>query len=219
MGSTLPAWLTPLAWVFLILTAASVAAIAYDIYGRGRRHARTSSELVWVGSALYLGPLALAAYARHGRAGTGGGRAGDRVVPDGVATLPGGTTSAVAHIIAVPLVIASGLTIAGNAMWVMILVIVALSIGLLYAYERSTGTGRAGGVPVAAAIGVAVLTVVVFDIGMVGWMLILHFNGLMPPATEASFWLLMQVGTVLGLVTSYAVVTRLARRNHTTALA
>lgn len=211
----LPAWLTPLAWVFLILAAASVAAIAYDIYGRDRRHARTSSELVWVGSALYLGPFALAAYARHGRAGVGGGRAGDGVLSDGVATLPGGTTSAVAHVIAVPLVIASGLTIAGNAMWVMILVIVALSIGLLYAYERSTGTGRAGGVPVATAIGVAVLTVVVFDIGMVGWMLLLHFTGFMPPVTDASFWLLMQIGTVFGLVTSYAAVTRLARRDHT----
>lgn len=216
MGSNLPAWLTPLAWVFLTLAAASIAAIAYDIYGRGRRHARTSSELVWVGSALYLGLFALVAYARHGRARRGAGRAGDRVLPVGVATLPGGTTSAVAHVIAVPLVIASGLTIAGNAMWVMILVIVALSIGLLYAYERSTA--RAGGVPVATAIGVAVLTVVVFDIGMVGWMLILHFNGLMPPATDASFWLLMQVGTVLGLVTSYPVVTRLARRNRTAAL-
>lgn len=214
---TLPAWLTPLAWVFLILAAASVAAIAYDIYGRGRRHARTSSELVWAGSALYLGPLALAAYARYGRAGSGVGR--DGVLSDGVATLPGGTTSAVAHVIAVPLVIASGLTIAGNAMWVMILVIVTLSIALLYVYERSAGAGRAGGVPVATAIGVATLTVVVFDIGMVGWMLILHFNGLMPPATDASFWLLMQVGTVLGLVTSYAVVTRLARRNRMAALA
>lgn len=217
--SSLPAWLTPLAWVFLILAAASVAAIAYDIYGRGRRHARTSSELVWVGSALYLGPFALAAYARYGRADSGVGRAGGRVLPDGVATLPGGTTSAVAHVVAVPLVIASGLTIAGVAMWVMILVIVALSIGLLYAYERSTGTARAGGVPVATAIGVAVLTVVVFDIGMVGWMLLLHFNGWMPPATDAGFWLLMQVGTVLGLVTSYPVVARLARRNRTAALA
>lgn len=216
---SLPGWLTPLAWVFLILAAASVAAIAYDIYGRGRRHARTSSELVWVGSALYLGPFALAAYARYGRAGSGADRTGDGVLSDGVATLPGGTTSAVAHVIAVPLVIASGLTIAGNAMWVMILVIVALSIGLLYAYERSTGTARAGGVPVATAIGVAVLTVVVFDIGMVGWMLLLHFTGFMPPATDASFWLLMQVGTVLGLVTSYAVVTRLAPRNDMAALA
>jgi hypothetical protein len=219
MGSTLPAWLTPLAWVFLVLAAASVAAIAYDIYGRGRRHARTSSELVWVGSALYLGPFAVAAYARHGRAAGSVGRAGDRVPSGGVATLPGGTTSAVAHVIAVPLVIASGLTIAGVAMWVMILVIVALSIGLLYAYERSTGTARAGGVSVVTAIGVAVLTVVVFDIGMVGWMLLLHFNGLMPPATDASFWLLMQVGTILGLATSYPVVAWLARRNRTAALA
>ncbi|WIX79236.1 DUF4396 domain-containing protein [Amycolatopsis carbonis] len=216
---SLPGWLTPLAWVFLTLAVASVAAIAYDIYGRGRRHARTTSELVWVGSALYLGPFALAAYARYGRAGSSAVRAGDRALPDGVATLPGGSTSAVAHVIAVPLVIASGLTIAGNAMWVMILVIVALSVALLYAYERSTGTARATPIPVATAIGVAVLTVVVFDIGMVGWMLVLYFTGFMPPASDASFWLLMQFGTVLGLLTSYPVVTRLTRRNRTAALA
>lgn len=54
---------------------------------------------------------------------------------------------------------------------------------------------------------------------MVGLMLFLHLNGFMPPATESGFWLLMQVGTVLGLVSSYPVITRLVRRNRTAGLA
>lgn len=217
MGSTLPTWLTPLAWVFLTLAVASAAAIAWDIYGRGRRHPRTASELVWVGSALYLGPFALATYTRYGRTPTSAGGAGDQVPSGAVGALPGGAASAVAHLIGVPLVIASGLTIAGIDLWVMILVIAVLATVLLFVHERSTGTGRAGRVSVATAIGAAVLTVLAFDIGMAGWMLLLHFNGFMPPATEASFWLLMQAGIVLGLITGYPAVAWLARRNRTTA--
>jgi len=205
--NALPSWLTPLAWVFLALAVASAAAIAYDIYGRGHRHARPADELVWVGSALYLGPFALAGYARRGRA-TGG----DRVASSTVAGLPGGSASAVAHLVGVPVVIASGLTIAGINLWVMILVIAGLAVVLLFGYERASGT--AGPVTVAAALAAAVLTVLAFDIGMGGWMLVLHVNGFMPPASTASFWLLMQAGIVLGLVTGYPAVRWLARRNR-----
>ena len=54
-----------------------------------------------------------------------------------------------------------------------------------------------------------------FDIGMGGWMLLLHFNEYMPPATEGTFWFLMQIGIVLGLATGYPAVAWLARRNRT----
>ena len=216
MGSALPGWLTPVAWAFLVLAALSAAAIGYDIYAGGRRHNSLAAELVWVGSALYLGPAALALYARQGRTPATSGRAPaarrgagrPTRVSDG---LPGGTASAIAHVIGVPLVIASGLTIAGIDLWVMILVIGALAIALLFAYERiAAPTGARVGAGAAAAA--AVLTVLAFDVGMGGWMLLLHFNALMPPATEASFWFLMQLGIVLGLVTGYPAVAWLARR-------
>lgn len=61
------------------------------------------------------------------------------------------------------------------------------------------------------------VTVLAFDIGMGGWMLLLHFNELMPPATDAAFWFLMQLGIVLGLMTGYPVVRRLAARGQTAA--
>jgi len=219
MESAVPAWLTPVAWAFMALAVASAVAIAYDIYVRGRRHTDVATELVWVGSALYLGPLALSLYTRQGRAPVGAKRVGLGRREDGgrrptaADGLPGGTASAIAHVIGVPLVIASGLTIAGIDLWVMILVIAVVAMVLLFGYERAAAPSRGVKVPVGVAVAAAVLTVLAFDVGMGGWMLLLHFNALMPAATQASFWFLMQIGIVLGLITGYPAVAYLVRRN------
>ncbi|MFP5372552.1 MAG: DUF4396 domain-containing protein, partial [Actinomycetes bacterium] len=179
MESTLPGWLTPVAWTFLALAVASAAAIAYDIYARHHRHTHLAAELVWVGSALYLGPFALGLYARQGRTAPAERAADGREQdsgrhPSAADALPGGTASAIAHVIGVPLVIASGLTIAGLDLWVMILVIAVVAMVLLFSYERAISTTRGAGIPVGAALAAAALTVLAFDIGMGGWMLLLH---------------------------------------------
>jgi hypothetical protein len=222
MESQIPGWLTPVAWIFLALALASAVAIAFDIYARRHRHTTLAAELVWITSALYLGPLGLALYGRSGRSAAttdSGDRAAmphDADQSGAVPGLPGGSASAVAHLIGVPLVIASGVTIAGINLWVMILVIGVLAIALLFAYERAAANGRRGGVmPVGTALAAAVITVLAFDIGMAGWMLLLHFNESMPPATDATFWFLMQIGVVLGLATGYPAVRWLARRRRT----
>ena len=98
----------------------------------------------------------------------------------------------------------------------MIIVIGLLAMALLFVYERAASRhGRAAALPVGAAAVAAVLTVLAFDIGMGGWMLLLHFNEFMPPATEGSFWFLMQIGIVLGLLTGYPVVSWLTQRHKT----
>lgn len=209
MASRVPDWLTPVSWTFIALALASAAAIAVDVYARGRRHRTVADEVVWVTSALYLGPFALPLYARHGRAPRDHDPAGP---PAAVAGLPGGAASALAHLVGVPLVLVSGLTIAGIDLWVMILVIGALAMALLFVHERAATRRR---VPVRTAAAVAVLTVLAFDVGMGGWMVLLHLAELMPPATEGAFWFLMQVGIVLGLLTAYPVVTRLGRARRT----
>lgn len=219
MNPAYPDWLTPLAWIFVALALVSAVLIAVDIYGRGNRRTSVASELVWIASALYLGPFALALYSRSaGRGAAVAGQAEDVEAeePVTVAGLPGGGASAVAHLIGVPLVLASGLTIAGIDLWVMILVIGVLAMVLLFLYERAASrTLPAGGLSVGASAAAAVLTVLAFDIGMGGWMILLHFNEFMPPATDAAFWLLMQLGIVLGLVTGYPVVAWLTRRRRT----
>lgn len=223
MRSVVPDWLTPVAWTYIALSLLSVAVIAADIYLARRRHHSVATELVWISSALYLGPFALPVYLNRGRAGNASSTSTHGVArttnESAVAVLPGGGASAVAHLIAVPFVVAVGWTIAGLAMWPMILVIAVLVTIMLAVYEhlasRGAGTGSARALSIGAAITAAVITVAAFDIGMVGWMLLLYYNSAMPPVTESTFWFLMQVGVIVGLATGYPAVKWLLSRNQT----
>lgn len=222
MSSAVPDWLTPVAWTFISLSLISAALVAADIYLLRRRQAGVATELVWMSSALYLGPFAVAAYVRWGRAERASAVTDssepERAPGAAFAVLPGGGASAVAHLIAVPLVVAVGWTIAGLAMWPMIAVIAVLAIVMLAVYELAVSPEQRGGharrLSLWSALAAAVITVVAFDVGMVGWMLLLHFNGLMPAVTEGTFWFLMQVGVVVGLATGYPAVKWLLGRTR-----
>lgn len=225
MQSAIPSWLTPVAWTFIALSLISTTFIAADIYLRRRRHTSVAYELVWITSGLYLGPFALPVYLSRGRApvaSTGGRDVGASSGDTAVAVLPGGGASAVAHLIAVPFVVAVGWTIAGLAMWPMILLIGLLVIVMLAVFERVTSgspASRTRRLSIGGALFAAVITVVAFDVGMVGWMLLLHFNNVMPAVTDGTFWFLMQLGVVVGLATGYPAVRWLLRRNQTVAMA
>jgi len=78
-------------------------------------------------------------------------------------------------------------------------------VAILAVFELTRGKAAA------TAITVALLPVVAFDVGMGGWMLLLHFTENMPSASMMAFWFLMQVGVVLGLLTALPVVRHLAR--------
>ena len=217
----LPAWVSPTAVVFVVLAVMAALAVAYDIYGRGHRQGTRLMEPVWVLSALWLGPfvlpLYLAAGRRHGP-GAAGRPPSDRRVGLPLAAamggLAGGAASLVGHVIGVPLVLATGWTLFGVDMFAMIAVVAVLAIALLFAFEyavsRRGATMATGGTGLALLV--AVLTVVAFDLGMGGWMLLLHFNGLMPPVSSVSFLFLMQVGIVLGFLTGFPAVAYLVRQ-------
>jgi len=220
MSSAVPDWLTPVAWTYIALSLLSVAFLAADIYLGRRRHDRVATELVWITSALYLGPFAIPVYLSRGRthaSSTAVDGTARQTNATAIAVLPGGGASAVAHLIAVPLVVAVGWTIAGLAMWPMIIMIAILVTVMLAVYGRiasSSPTGGTRGLSIGAAIVAALITVAAFDIGMVGWMLLLHFNNAMPPVTESTFWFLMQIGVILGLLTGYPAVKWLLRHNQ-----
>lgn len=219
MESPIPAWLTPVAWTYLTLSILSAALLAADIYLGRRRHNSVANELVLIASGLYLGPFAIAFYLRQSRTNADSApvdSAPGRAADTAAALLPGGGASAVAHLIAVPFVVAIGWTIAGLAMWPMIILIAVLVVVMVAVYERvaSNGIGHARRLSVGAALAAAVTTVVAFDIGMVGWMLLLHFNNAMPAVTEGTFWFLMQVGVLVGLLTGYPAVKWLRSRTQ-----
>ena len=56
------------------------------------------------------------------------------------------------------------------------------------------------------------MTVLAFDVGMGGWMLVMHYLLFMPPPTDVTFLFLMQVGLILGFLTAYPAVLWLVRR-------
>lgn len=200
-----PGWLTALSWVFVAVTVTCAALIAFDVFARGRRQPTRTMDVVWPVSALYLGPLALALYARWGRPRS--------TPPIAAGGLAGGAASALAHLVGVPLVVVSGLTIAGIDLWPMILVIAVLATAMLAGFEAVAGRGWT------AALGLALVTVLAFDVGMGGWMLLLHFTENMPSATSIAFWFLMQLGVVLGTMTALPVVRWLAGRPRGVAIA
>lgn len=220
---TLPSWVTPLAIVFGLLSVICAVSVAYDIFGRGHRQPVRIMEVIWVLSALWLGPFVLPLYAVTGlrrstrwRAAHPGTHEVGLPLAAAAGGLAGGAASLVGHVIGVPLVLATGLSLFGVDMFAMIAVIAVLAILMLLAFEyavrgRSAG-GSAAGAGLGTALLVAVVTVVAFDLGMGGWMLLLHFGGYMPPVTSVSFLFLMQVGIVLGFITGYPAVALLLRR-------
>ncbi len=92
-----PAWLRAVSWAFVALALLCAAAVLFDIHVRGRRQRTRAMEIMWPLAALATGPLALALDWRLRSTSA-------------VAALPGGVASGIAHVIGVPLVVASGLT-------------------------------------------------------------------------------------------------------------
>lgn len=208
MTSMIPAWITPVAWLFLLSALISATLLAYTITTRG---SRSAVAWVWPLSALFLGPAALVAYARWGRqagpTGTGRWPAGAPLV---VALLSGAAASTVAHLIGVPLVFGAGWTIAGDALWAVALFILILATALLFLAEYTASARSRPSLPAGpsttALMLASFLTVLAFDVGMVGWMLFLHMNMLMAPATDVVFIFQMQLGMLLGMLTAWPVV-------------
>ena len=129
-------------------------------------------------------------------------------------SLPGAAASTVSHVVAVPFVLATGLSLFAVPMYAMIVIILFLAIAMLWAFEYSTAKNRkVGGMSVAAALVVATITVVAFDVGMVGWMLVLHFTELLPAPGTVNFLFFMQIGNLLGFAACLPVVAFLLKRS------
>jgi hypothetical protein len=218
MEPAFPNWLTPVSWIFVALGVISAIVVLYEIFGRRHRQRNAAMNVVWPVAALFLGPVAIWAFNRWGKSGTASPTRTETGSLSGAAvagSTPGGAAATVGHFIGVPLVVASGLTIAGTNLWVLIIVIALLAIGLLFVFEyffASTTSRGAAKRSVGVALVAAALTVVAFDIGMGGWMLLMHYGNFMPSPTDVRFFFLMQIGLVLGSLTAYPMVRELLRR-------
>jgi hypothetical protein len=116
-------------------------------------------------------------------------------------------------------IFALALTIAGTALWAEYLgdYILALVLGIMFQYfaiAPMRGLGVRDGLRAAAKADVISLTA--FEIGLFGWMAVMTFvlfpapHQLMPDT--AAFWLLMQIGMIIGFATSWPANVWLLRR-------
>ncbi len=214
----LPTWLTVISWISLGLAFLCAGIILYDVFVRGYRQHMWVMEAVWPITALYFGPLALWAYYRWGRPMSHEwqeehGEPPEKGLPAAVATADShcGAGCTLADIVGSSAVFLLGLEIAGLALWSEYIVNYALAFALGIAFQyysikpmRDLSPSKG----LKEALKADTLSLTSFQVGLYGWMAIMQLvlfpvEHLHPD--QAAYWFLMQIGMVLGFLTSYPV--------------
>jgi hypothetical protein len=204
-----PAWLTAIAIIHLILSGLSALIVVGDILG-GRRQKMPVMNLVWPITALWSGPLGLAAYWMIGRRGTQ--RDEKREKPFWQSVLIGdahcGAGCTVGDFVGEWLVFLAGITIAGSVLWANYLFDFALAyfVGIFFQYYSiAPMQGLSGWDAIKAAVKADTVSLIAFEIGMFGWMAFASqvlFHPRLEP-TEPAYWYMMQVAMLVGFLTAY----------------
>jgi Domain of unknown function (DUF4396) len=200
-------------WIALGVAFASAGWILYAMYGRGQRPHMRIMEAVWPITALYWGPVAVWFFRRRQR------EREDRPAWETSAT---GTTHCGAgctlgDIAGEWIVYATGFTIAifaahdANSLMAMFALDFAFAwtFGVVFQYfsivPMRDDLGRLAGIW--AAIKADTLSIVAFQIGLFGFMALFHLVLWQPPLTAAdpTYWMMMQVGMIIGFFTSWPV--------------
>ena len=216
-----PTWLTVVAWISLASSFACAIVIAADVFLRGHRQRMWIMDVVWPLTALYAGLLGLFAYWHWGRMSRHA--AGRRThyglrVAVGISDTHCGAGCALGDVIGEWALFAFGVTIAGVTLWPEYLADFALAFvfGIAFQYFAIAPmrhlSVRDG---VVAALKSDTLSVVTFEVGLFGWMALMYFVFFAHPQLrqdQAAYWFLMQIGMMLGFVTSYPANAWLIRR-------
>lgn len=228
-----PDWLETIAWISLGVALVCSLVICWDIFVAGNRQPMRIMEAVWPITALYLGPLALYGYWRFGRPKSGRqrrlqGEPEERSFPVrvGIGATHCGAGCTLGDILATWLVFALGLSVAGLALPYEYLFdyTFAFTLGIAFQYFsiRPMRPDLSRGEAVRSALKADALSLTSFEIGLFGWMavmqLVLFTDPHLPPDT-ASYWFLMQIGMILGFLTTYPVNWWLIRRGVKEAMA
>ncbi|MEZ5100300.1 MAG: DUF4396 domain-containing protein [Thermoleophilia bacterium] len=239
-----PHWAIVTGWVFLGLGFASALVILVDELVLGHRQQMWIMNLVHPITALYWGPVWLLAYLRHGRRSSipamqaeterlaREGADPDELRERGQSTTDGdlrrwhvanadshcGAGCTLGDIGGEWIVWAIGWTIAGATVWPEIILDfpLAWTIGIVFQYftivPMRQDVGRLKGVWL--AIRADTLSILAFQVGLFGWMIlsskVLWDTPL--PIDSSTHWWMMQIGMILGFFTAYPVNRWLVKR-------
>ncbi|MBY4211844.1 DUF4396 domain-containing protein [Rhodococcus fascians] len=212
-----PSWMNWLAWCTIGLAVLSALTIAWDILVRGYRSQMTVMDVVWPVSALYLGPAAVWAYLRLGRPKTRRWqrRHGHDPAPSSrwssitLGTSHCGAGCALADVLVPWVVFVTGAALAGRSLYAEFVgaYAAALALGIVFqfwAIAPMRGLGVREGLSAAAKADVISLTA--FQVGMFAVMalssLVVFADAPLDP-TEPAYWLVMQLGMIVGFATSW----------------
>jgi hypothetical protein len=219
----MPIWLFVLAWVSLGVAFACALAIVIDLLTGHRQH-MWIMNLVWPITALYAGPPALLAYFKIGRLSSHHRMQAEKqrgeqpsaqrkpfwqMVAVGDSHCGAGCT--LGDIAGGWIVFFGAFEIAGLSLWPEYIAdyVLAFMLGIAFQYftiapmrDLSVGEG------IIAALKADTLSLTAFEVGLLGWMAIIQFVffpiGRLYPDTPV-YWFLMQIGMLLGFLTSYPV--------------
>jgi hypothetical protein len=197
-----PSWLTVIAWISLVLAFVSAGIILIDVVRRPQQMA--IMNWVWPITALYAGPLAIWAYRKLGRS-SGRKPFWASVV---VSATHCGAGCTLGDIIAELAIYFGGITVAGSMLGAEYVgdYVLAYAFGIVFQYFAIVPMRGLSFWPgVRAAVKADTLTLTAFEVGLFGWMALSYFvlfrPHLMP--NEPAYWFMMQIGMLVGFVTSY----------------
>ncbi|UOQ95154.1 DUF4396 domain-containing protein [Halobacillus shinanisalinarum] len=211
--------LTLISWIALGIGFICSAIIVVDVI----KHPQMMKimNFVWPINGWFFGPFALWTYFKWGRL-----KAKDLDIADTrgrpanvfVSTSHCSSGCTLGDALGVPIVALTAMTIAGSTLFAhyMVEFILAYLFGIIFQfyaiYPMNKNQGITGSIK--AAIKADSLSLIAFEIGMFGWMAIVHFVLFTTPPkpAEPTYWFMMQLAMILGFLTSYPANWLLVRR-------
>jgi hypothetical protein len=207
-----------IAWIFLAIGVVSFGIVLTDIC-MGRYQHTPIMNIAWPITALYSGPIALFMYFKYSRAhkmNMKTQRLAKKVkkkpywVEVFLSSIHSGAGCSLANIIAEIAICWIGIYILGHMIWSSFFIdfIFALAVGLIFQYylikpmkPRLTPSEAFG-----LAVKADILSISSFQIGVLGWLLAVHFifNEQLG-AGQVLYWFMMQVALTIGLLITYPV--------------
>ncbi len=202
--------LATISWIALGIGLVSSSIIIVDIIKHPQQ--MTIMNVVWPINGWFLGPIALWTYFKWGRIKAKNiekedTRGNPAKVFVSTSHCSAGCTAGDA--LGVPIVALTALTVAGSTLFAHFTVefILAYSFGILFQFYAIYPMNKEDGIKSAlkAAIKADTLSLIAFEIGMFGWMALVHFVIFTTPPepTTSVYWFMMQIAMILGFLTSY----------------
>ncbi|MBP1948622.1 DUF4396 domain-containing protein [Virgibacillus litoralis] len=202
--------LTIISWIALTMGLISSFIIVIDVI----RYPQMMKimNVVWPINGWFFGPFALWTYFKWGRLKAKKIKDEDRrgrLARVFVSTSHCSAGCTVGDAAGVPIVALTGMAVIGSTLYAHYVVefILAYIFGIVFQFYAIYPMNKEQGIvgSIKAAIKADTLSLIAFEIGMFGWMAIVHFVlfAQPPKPNEASYWFMMQIAMILGFLTSY----------------